>query len=147
MSKTPQVTRKSFSAMKNELTRAGALAIRLASNSMAPVLPTGTVAEIMPVTFEELKPLDCIVYDAGELLVCHVVWGFGLFLAANGERTVLTRGLSVPFFDEPVRESRILGRVTSHQISKRRFVFISLLVWAIAKLGLRPQPLTRQSRK
>ena len=126
--------------MKAKLAEASRLSIILVSNSMAPVLPSGATAEIQPVTYEKIQPLDFVVFfDAGQL-ICHAVWDKGVFKSANGERTIITRGLSNPAFDHPVRESMILGRVESHRISKPRFLYLSLKAKFISKFKFSREP-------
>lgn len=131
------VTPKSFETLKSALAQAKSLEIVLISASMWPVLKTGTKATIEPVTYDDLQPLDFVVFESDQILVCHCVRDRGVFRSATGERTLITRGLANPFFDLPVKESAILGRVNSHRISPLRFALLSMGLWFLNRLGLR----------
>ncbi|MES2855347.1 MAG: hypothetical protein V4692_05770, partial [Bdellovibrionota bacterium] len=98
--------------MRDQLNSSGSLSIQLMSNSMAPILPTGAIAFIAPAKFDELSMRDIVVFWSDGILICHCFWELSKFPAANGERTIVTRGLSSVGFDYPVRESEFLGRVT-----------------------------------
>lgn len=104
--------------------------ITLVSGSMSPFLPTGAVARIQRCTYDELRFLDIVVYRAEERLICHCVFGKDEFRAANGERTLITRGLQNPMSDDPVRESDVVGKVVSHSLTKSHF----LMIYAIYRL-------------
>lgn len=122
------MTSEEFEALKSKIQTEGQLTIQLVSNSMAPVMPTGTLAHIEPVVYDQVQPLDFIVFYANGILVCHAMWKRGYLKSANGERTLITRGIAAPFFDLPVRESLILGRVTSHRISCQKFYYLAFKI-------------------
>lgn len=129
------MTPENFEELKKKLQNEGRLTIKLVSNSMSPVLPTGAVASIEPVSYNQIQNLDFIVFHSNEILVCHAVWRLGYFKDANGERTIITRGIATPHFDLPVSESRILGRVTSHRISRKKFYWLALKSVLYSRLG------------
>lgn len=110
-----------FRKLKNSLARAGSVEIRLVSNSMAPLLPTGATARIEPCSPEDLSKYDIIVFWYHGDLTCHCFWSPGLFPAANGERTLVTKGLNNSSVDDPVHESWLLGKVVSHRTSAWQF--------------------------
>ena len=120
------ISEDDFIVLKKNLPLARSMKITLVSNSMAPILPVGTLAEIGPVAFDDIQPLDFVVFFENGKLICHTVWQRGFFKAPNGERTLITRGLSNPFFDHPVRESYLLGRVTSHRVSRLYLYWLTL---------------------
>ena len=101
------------------------LPITIISESMVPLLPVGCRCTIAPVSYTEIKSFDLIVFFSEDKLVCHAVWAKQFLPAANGERTLLTRGFNNAGFDYPVRESEIVARVSSHQMSKwQRLLFV-----------------------
>jgi signal peptidase I len=132
MAKHTQLTIVHLDNLKTALRKQGALEIELISGSMSPIMPTGTRAMIEPCQYEDLRRFDSIVFFSDGILICHSIWGLGEFRAPNGDRTIVTRGLANPLADDPVRESVVLGRVTSHRVSKGRFLFT--LFWASLKL-------------
>lgn len=131
------MTPENFDKLKDKLRHDRSLSIKIASNSMAPIMPTGTVALIEPVSYDDIQPLDFIVFHSDGILICHATWDKGFFKAANGDRTIITRGLESPFFDLPMRESNILGRVTSHRISRRKFYWLALKSVLLGRLGIK----------
>ena len=121
-----------FELLKMALRKKGSVEIRLVSNSMAPLLPTGTTARLEPCDFERVSRYDMIVFWYHGKLMCHCVWDFGSFPAANGEKTLITRGLANGESDDPVHESWILGKVVSHKVGPFGFYWNYLK----ARLGL-----------
>ncbi len=116
-----KISSEEFEGLKSLVAKRGSLEIRLVSGSMAPLLPTGSLARIEPCRFEELEKYDLVVFWYHGIVMCHCVWDRGVFPAANGERTLVTKGLANPVSDDPVRESWILGRVTSHATTPWQF--------------------------
>lgn len=96
--------------------------VKLISNSMSPVLPTGAVAEIESCTLNDLKFLDFIVFWDGKQPVCHCFFSEGEFKTPSGERTINTRGLANKNFDAIVSESNLLGRIVSHKIRPWQYI-------------------------
>jgi hypothetical protein len=106
-----------FHGLKLKLEVSGPLGIKIVSGSMEPLLPIGTIAQVEFCRFDDLKPMDLLVYWRDDRLTCHAVWNIGYLPSARGDRTVITRGLGNPEFDYPVAESEIFGRVTSHRLT------------------------------
>ncbi len=116
-----KVSNADFEGLKTSLRKIGSIEIRLISNSMAPLLPTGSIARIEPCSFDDVAKYDMIVFWYHGELMCHCVWARGAFPAANGERTLITKGLNNASSDDPVRESWVLGRVVSHRTNAWQF--------------------------
>lgn len=122
----PAVDFKDFAALRAALRGGGLREIRLVSNSMAPLLPTGARAIVQGCSIGDLKPFEIVVFWQNEKLICHVVCGQGDLPAADGQMTLVTRGLGSGGFDLPVPESWILGRVISHRLTwwqKAKFIW------------------------
>lgn len=136
-----------FERLKNHLVAQRSVNIELVSNSMSPVMPTGTRAVVEPATFDQIRPMDFVVFFSEGILICHAAWEEGFFKAADGQRTLITRGLANPFFDEPVKESQILGRVTSHSITRTRFYWLAIRSRLLLKVGIKPKPFEAFSSK
>ena len=124
--KGPVVNFEDFQALRSELLRGGAREIQLVSNSMAPLLPTGARAMVEGCSIGELKPFEIVVFWENGKLICHVVCGQGELPAADGQASLVTRGLSSKSFDLPIPADCILGRVTSHRLTwwqKTKFIW------------------------
>ncbi len=115
------MSNEDFETLKSALVLRGSCEIRLVSGSMSPLMPTGTIAKIEPCGFDELAKYDLVVFWYHGVLMCHCVWDRGQLPAANGERTLVTKGLANSVSDDPVRESWILGRVVSHSTTPWQF--------------------------
>lgn len=116
-------SRKIFENLRSELELHGQLQIVMMSDSMSPVLPTGANATIEPFRLKSLRPMDLLVFwiPEEEIIVCHAFLAEGVFPGANGKKTITTQGIQNSHSDYPVRESNILGRVTSHQTTHFKF--------------------------
>lgn len=110
-----------FERLKSVLQLKGGVEIRIVSESMVPLLPVGAIAELVPCGYDDLRRYDLVVFWYQGRLVCHCVWDHGHFKSANGERTLITRGLANAGSDDPVHESWILGRVVSHAVTPAQF--------------------------
>jgi hypothetical protein len=122
-----RITLETLGLLRERLLEEKSLEIVLISGSMSPLIKTGDRATIEPVRIEELRMLDIVVFWSVDKLICHCVWGHSVTLGANGERRINTRGLATSGFDYPVRESEILGRVTSHRLTAFTFAWRSFL--------------------
>lgn len=121
---TAKVDESQFARLKNQLEKFGRRQVVLVSNSMSPILPTGSLAEIAPCRINELSRFEMIVFIDEKKLICHMVWNTNEFNSPGGERQIVTRGLLGGGFDLPVAESRILGKVISHRIAPWKLPFI-----------------------
>jgi hypothetical protein len=123
-----------FERLKERVRSAGFAEIRIVSDSMAPLLPVGALARIEACDFDRVARYDLVVFWYDGKLMCHCVWDRGVLPAANGERTLVTKGLANSSADDPVRESWILGRVVSHRATPLGFFWNHLKAkWSIKR--------------
>lgn len=87
--------------------------VKVASNSMEPILKTGDIVKIYPLT-QPPRIFDVVVFKNNLQLNCHFVWRNQL----DFNNTLVTRSLKEPGLDEvPINMTEILGWVPDAKIS------------------------------
>lgn len=107
----------------------GSLKLKVASNSMSPVIKVNDLITVAPTgNINTLKRFDIIVYAKNDTLVCHYFWSAN---SIQQETTLCTRSLKEPYQNElPFTADKILGVVTSHKIGLIRrgsLIMVNLL--------------------
>jgi signal peptidase I len=84
----------------------GEVRLKVAGGSMLPTVWPGDVVTVRQCTFEELRPGQIVLHGRDETLTLHRI-------ARVASDHVITRGDSLPKYDQPVKASDILGQVVS----------------------------------
>lgn len=99
-----------FKALKIKLGQEGSLSLRVASDSMEPVLKTGQIIQVKKIQSHELKKFDTIVFFQSEKVMCHFLWA--IQTDAEGKRLLITKSIKNPQdIDLPLEEEFLLGKV------------------------------------
>lgn len=114
---------------KTVLELKGSLKLKVASDSMSPVIRVNDLVTVEPLKeLSKLKRFDIIVYAKGEALICHYFW---IANSLQKEATICTRSLKEPYQNElPIPIENILGVVSSHHIGffrKSSLILMNLL--------------------
>lgn len=112
---------RKYLASKDENGNLRRIKVRLISESMSPLLPTGAFAEVEACALDDLQFLDLVVFNYRSMLTCHCFFGHNEFKTPSGERTFITRGLASKYFDNAVAESQFVGRVATHRLSSSKY--------------------------
>jgi signal peptidase I len=83
----------------------GRTIVRVHGRSMYPTLHNGARLEVQPVTFDELRRGDLVVFNNGNGIICHR-------LIRKACRLCYLKGDTNLFTDPPVIWAQVLGRVT-----------------------------------
>lgn len=116
-------------SVKTILNLKGTLRLRVASDSMNPVIRINDLISLESLKdIKTLKRFDLIVYEKDQRLFCHYFWSLN---SLQQPTTICTRSLKEPFQNElPFTTDKVLGIVTSHRISFARqatLIFQNLL--------------------
>ncbi|MFZ0394839.1 MAG: S24/S26 family peptidase [Terracidiphilus sp.] len=84
----------------------GSVRLRVTGSSMLPALRAGDLVTVERCSLEEFEPDAMVLFRRGDGLVLHRL------VRKTGD-SVLTRGDSLPRYDEPVGTSAIVGRAVS----------------------------------
>ncbi len=101
-----------FKALQNRLNREGLVELRIASNSMEPVLKTDDVISVHTTNKSALKKFDIIVFWQNNRIICHLLWSIQTM--KSGEEVLITKSLKDPQeIDIPIKEGLLLGKVNA----------------------------------
>jgi hypothetical protein len=121
------ISREEFEILREYLSHKKIIISTIISGSMEPLIKIGGKISIAPIT-ESFKKFDIIVFWNGRFLICHYIWHLNeLMVPGSNGRNYITRGLRHRREDLPCASENILGKVTSHKLSK----------WARAKILLK----------
>lgn len=94
---------------------------KILSSSMEPYIYKGDIIKVSPVTPNDLRTGDPIVFWSKNMLVCHFLIKK---IYKENNLMFLTKGLGNDQFDELIKEEQLLGVVTIPRIPKwKRFLF------------------------
>lgn len=118
----------SFYELKSLLLQKGQIKLRVASNSMFPVLKENEIISVEKCVVADLKTFDIIVFWDGTRLISHFLWVKQLKKEAL-KYLLITKSIKDPLnIDLPIEEDLILGKVnvkipviTKISISLRNF--------------------------
>lgn len=95
-----------FHIIKKKLFEGESLRLKVASDSMMPVLKVGQEINVTFRPISNLKKFDTVVFFQDKCLMCHFLW------AKQDKNTLITKSLKNPRdVDWPVNESDYLGFV------------------------------------
>jgi len=113
--------------------------IRVAGDSMSPVLRTGDTIYVEPVMAERVSVGDILVYKTEGTMVAHRLVRI---LRSNDKCMFLTKGDTFPHVDTPLREADLIGRVYAveklgmkFQIRKGIFSIVNRLSFLLSPLS------------
>lgn len=99
-----------FRTLKSKLNREGSLSLRVASNSMVPVLKTGQIISVKRAEIANLKKFDILVFLQNEIIMCHFLWS--VQTGSEGQVELITKSIENPTeIDIPLKEGLLLGKV------------------------------------
>ena len=105
--------KKDFESLKKQLQETGALPIKIASDSMVPLLKVSEALVVMPIE-KKVKMFDLIVFYQSERLNCHFVWRD----QTDFNNCYVTRSLKEPRHDDPpVPTDCVLGTIPGKNLS------------------------------
>jgi hypothetical protein len=114
-----------FERLKSLLALKGELKLRVASDSMHPVLRISQIITVRPCHSNSLKKFDIIVFWEQGKMVCHLLWARQKN-KMNNESLYITKSLKSPLdHDIPIVEKLILGKV-ENKLSLMRRIFLLL---------------------
>lgn len=87
--------------------------LTVVSNSMSPLIRRSDQIKLAPITTEQLRPGDIIVYEGPANLITHRFWGF---VTDRDQTQIVTRGDRPQHFDKPFAPTHLVGQV----IGRRR---------------------------
>lgn len=94
-----------FKLLQNKLAAEESLYLRIASDSMMPLLKVGEIVEVKTADLDSLKKFDVIVFYQDDKLMCHFVWSI------QGDH-LITKSLKDPkSVDWPIKEALFLGKL------------------------------------
>lgn len=100
-----------FGALRKRLKTTGELTLRVASDSMEPILKEGQLVVVQERELRQLKRFDIVVFWQQNKLFCHYLWTLQEDLA-TGEIGFITKSLKSPQdIDLPSKEYYLLGIV------------------------------------
>jgi hypothetical protein len=110
-----------FDAARERLEKDGQLLCTIVSGSMEPVIMTSARVTVVPLVPKDLRRFDILVFEQHGLLICHVFWKQNGIVDPSGRTTYSTFSIAGRgrYFDLPVPQDRIVGKVVSHTIPKR----------------------------
>lgn len=98
-----------FRTLKSKLDREGSLSLRVASESMVPVLKTGQIITVKRADLDNLKKFDILVFLQNEKIMCHFLWSVQ---TNEGQVEFITKSIENPTeIDIPIKEGLLLGKV------------------------------------
>lgn len=96
--------------LKIKLDQEDTLSLRVASDSMEPILKTGQIIQVKKIKSHELKKFDTIVFFQNEKIMCHFLWA--IQIDAEGKTLLITKSIKNPKeIDLPLKENLLLGKV------------------------------------
>lgn len=106
-------------SVKTILALKGSLRLRVASDSMNPVIKVNDLILLESLKDPKtLKRFDVIVYEKDQTLICHFFWCLN---SIQHPPTICTRSLKEPCQNElPFTEDKVIGIVSSHRIGRLR---------------------------
>jgi hypothetical protein len=100
-----------FEKLKSLLALKGELKLRVASDSMHPVLRISQIITVRPCHSDSLKRFDIIVFWEQGKMICHFLWA-KQHNKMNKESLYITKSLKSPLdHDIPIIDKMILGKV------------------------------------
>ena len=103
--------------VKEELDKGIPMRFRAQGGSMRPFVVTGDIVTVEPTGARELRVGDVVLFQSGQLAVVHrMLYQY----VRGGVVYLLTKGDAVPAPDQPVPQTRILGRVCAIERHGRR---------------------------
>lgn len=101
-----------FKALQNRLSREGLLELRIASNSMEPVLKKDDLITVTETKKSSLKKFDIIVFWQNNQIICHFLWS--IQTTRSGEELFISKSLKKPKeIDDPIKEGLLLGKANA----------------------------------
>jgi len=95
--------------------------VRIASDSMLPILKVGQRCLLVGTSIQDLTKFDIIVFQRGRFLIAHYVWHINRHIEMG---TIVTRSLNPGYEDLPISPENVLGRLKERIPSWLRFRLI-----------------------
>ncbi len=112
-----------FLLFKKYLSQNQALPLKIASDSMEPLLKIGQEIKLVFKPIDDLRPFDLIVFLENERLVCHFYWHRNSL-----DGSILTRSLKNPkLSDFPIHPDFYLGLVPDIRLGFAQKAKVTLL--------------------
>lgn len=93
-----------FKLLQSKLAAGESLKLRIASDSMLPLLKVGEVIEVKKADLNSIQKFDVVVFFQDDKLMCHFVWSM------QGDQ-LITKSLKDPkSVDWPISEAAFLGK-------------------------------------
>lgn len=93
-----------FKILQNKLLAGESLNLRVASDSMVPLLKVGELIKVKKADIDSLQKFDVIVFFQDDKLMCHFLWSI------QGDH-LITKSLKDPTrTDWPIKETLLLGK-------------------------------------
>lgn len=119
-----RLNEEEFWALKMRIQHGHAVAVKIASGSMSPLIKVGDTLQVWDK--KHYQPFDVVIYhhDDGRL-ICHYIWQ----KSRLDPKTYLLRSLKGSAFDLPVLTEKILGYNPHNKITVKIkiLIFIKLL--------------------
>lgn len=100
-----------YSRLKAGLKESGKITLRVASDSMLPLLKIGQSVNVINQDPQKAQKFDILVFWQDNKLICHFLWAVQEKSGIN-ERVYITKSLKSPKdVDLPIKENLILGKI------------------------------------
>lgn len=98
-----------FYKLKSDLAKSGELKLRIASDSMHPLLKVNSLVKVVPLDLDQLKRFDVIIFWENDRLMSHFLWAKQS--SEKSEKSLfITKSLKDPKgFDLPIKDNLLLG--------------------------------------
>lgn len=96
--------------------------VRVISDSMRPLIHTGEVLQVKPIS-TKIRRFDIIIFDYHGAPMCHFFW------ARTPRNKICTKSLKNPSHNDlPIEENKVLGIVQNKKINLLHKLIIYLIV-------------------